>query len=76
METTMWTYTKKRAAWLDNEIVTIPDEIADDQRHHDEKATAFPALNRRGKQIMVRLDGDAYGLHTPGTGDPVVREIE
>jgi hypothetical protein len=57
------------AAWLDDEIVTIPDQVADDQRTHDKARTVFPALTRDDREIKVRLDGAAYGLHTPGTGD-------
>ena len=74
----MWAYSRNFAAHLGETggIVTIPDQIADDQRRHDEAGTAFPARDDRGNQIMVRLDGDAYGLHTPGTGDTVVREVE
>jgi hypothetical protein len=67
-------YGRRFAAWLENQIVTIPDEVADDQRHHDTARTIFPAVTDNGEVILVQLDGDAYGLHTPGAGDAIVRK--
>lgn len=74
LETEMKTYTYDRryAAHMGNEVVTIPDEVAADQRAWDREGTAFPAVRGNGDEVMVRLDGEAYGLHTPGTGDPIV----
>jgi hypothetical protein len=69
MTTTPWTYKRNFAAWLGNEAVTIPDQIADNQRHHDEVGTVFPALRYGDVSILVRLDGEAYRLHTTDTGD-------
>lgn len=69
-----YNYTRNFAAWLGDETVTIPDEVAENQRAWDREGTAFPAKLRDGSDIMVRLDGEAYGLHTPGTGDPIVVE--
>jgi hypothetical protein len=69
---TTWTYDHRCAAWLGDEIVTVPDEIDIDQRTHDREGTVFPAIAYQGT-VYVRLDGDAYGLHTGGTGDMVVR---
>lgn len=70
---TAYTYDRRMAAWLGDEIVTVPDQIADDQRAHDEARTVFPAIRRGGGiAIKVRLNGDAYGLHTPGAGDMIV----
>lgn len=45
----------------------------DAQRHHDTEGTVFPAILPSGQKIKVSLDGEAYGLHTPGTGDMRVR---
>lgn len=55
--------------------VIVPDEVAASQKEYDGKT--FPALRvdqfgRVGKKCRVRLMGDAYGLHTAGTGDMVV----
>ena len=64
-----YTYNRRYAAWLGDEIVTVPDQIAADQRAHDVAGTVFPARLRHGNEVMVRLDGEAYGLHTWGAGD-------
>jgi len=74
----MWTYDKHFAAHLGETgwIVTIPDQIADDQLHHARFDTIFPARDDRGNILMVKLDAGASGLHMLGTGDPVVREVE
>lgn len=76
--TTTYSYNKRFAAHLGETggIVFIPDQIAEDQKRHDIDGTAFPARDDCGNEIKVCLDGDAYGLHTPGTGDVVVREVE
>lgn len=59
--------------------VIIPDEVRDDQKGFDGRE--FPILKRPkamsyNKRVWEkgrgRLRGDLYGLHTPGTGDPVV----
>lgn len=74
----MWTYTKRFAAHLGNDgLVIIPDQIAADQKHHDREGTVFPArVDHLDQDIMVKLNGDAYGLWTSGTGDCVVCEVE
>lgn len=66
------TYTHNIAARLlyadgTEAIVTIPDHVADDQKAWDGRT--FRTKDGR----RVRLDGEAYGLHTPGTGDMTVR---
>lgn len=55
--------------------VIVPDEVAADQKCYDGKT--FPALRvnqfgRVGAKCRARLMGDAYGLHTSGTGDMIV----
>lgn len=75
----MWTFEKRIQAWATEEgedfTVTIPDQIYADQRHHDAEGTEFPIMAAIGGgwgEFKARLDGDAYGLNTPGTGDPRV----
>ena len=50
--------------------VTIPDQVARDQREFDGKS--FPVLRRDGSKARATLRGELYGLWTSGTGDPVV----
>jgi hypothetical protein len=69
-----YTYYHNSAAWLGDEIVTVPDQIADEQHHHDRAQTFYPVPRGGGGTINVRLHGDAYGLWTPGTGDMIVRK--
>ncbi len=80
MTTTQYTYDKHFAARLisgeDEFTVTIPDQVAEDQRRFDANKTTFPARYVDGIETMVRLDGDAYDLWGPGTGDTIVREVE
>lgn len=73
-----WTYARQYAARSlyryrgedrDTEtVVTVPDQVADDQATYD--GLAFPTA----EGTHVWLDGDAYDLHGPGTGDMVVRD--
>ena len=65
-----YSYTKRAQAHYGDWVVTVPDQVADDQKSYD--GVAFPA--RRGDNATVRvvLRGDLYGLHTGGTGDMVV----
>lgn len=58
--------------WPHN-IVTVPDQVADDQTGFD--GNEFPVLAADGTRLIVRLDGDAYDLHGTGTGDMVVRFV-
>jgi len=52
----------------------IPDGVAANQLLYDGKTfTAYVWLCGQWVRQRVRLDGAAYGLDTPGTGDPVVR---
>ncbi len=67
------TYTKQYAAHYNGAVVTVPDDVADHQREWDATGRSFMALRTDGSKVRVRLDGDAYGLHTPGTGDMVVK---
>ncbi len=70
----MTAYTYSRFFWanMHDIIVMVPDQIAADQHVHDVARTVFPAKLPGGGTAFVRLDGDAYGLHTLGRGDMVV----
>ncbi|MFA7585043.1 MAG: hypothetical protein WCY11_02445 [Novosphingobium sp.] len=62
-----YTYIQRLAAHHTNgEIVTVPDQVAADQRGFDGRS--FPLSD--GRRVYLR--GDLYGLHTSGTGDMVV----
>jgi hypothetical protein len=50
----------------------VPQYYADHQKEHD--GETFMALTWDGQNILVRLVGSDYGLHTTGTGDMTVRE--
>ena len=65
----IYTYNKRFAAHYGASVVTIPDQVAEDQRGWDISGQSFPALRANGQSVRVRLDGDSYGLHTSGTGD-------
>jgi hypothetical protein len=72
--TTKYTFARRMTAHYAGRFVVVPDQVEADQHGYDGKT--FPALLRVAggdKKIRVRLDGDAYGLNTPGTGDMVVR---
>ena len=56
-----------------NRIAVIPQEIAKNQDLYDGKT--FKALLPDGSWMRVKLVGDDYGLHTPGTGDMIVRPL-
>lgn len=79
-----YTYNRTMVAHLAETggFVVVPDQIAEAQKENDRAGTAFPAYPCRStgaresdEPVMVRLDGEAYGLWTPGTGDMVVREV-
>jgi hypothetical protein len=72
---TLYTYECCYAAWEESHIVTVPDQVADDQKNFDLSNKVFPALTNDGAEIHVRLDGSRYGLHTYGTGDMIVRVV-
>lgn len=70
-----YTYHRNIAAWLDGAIVTVPDQVDDNQRHCDANRIEF-VCKGAGGDAVVRLDGAAYGLNTYGTGDMVVRLVK
>jgi hypothetical protein len=77
---TTWTYDRNHVAHFGTGYVVVPDQISYNQREHDEAGTIFPAYRCDGsgrrtssRPAHVRLHGEAYGLHTTGTGDMIVR---
>ena len=60
-----WTYTRKYTAWLGDVIVTIPDQIADDQMRHDKAGTVFPALYHNGVAPLFRSAASHAGSTRP-----------
>lgn len=73
---TRYTFERGHAAHYAGRIITVPDQVAQNQKAFDGKS--FPAIDApgypwNGRAIRVRLDGEAYGLHTPGTGDMTCR---
>jgi hypothetical protein len=79
MTKTAWTYVRNFAAHYGRKeftVVTIPDQVADDQRGWDHAGNhSFPAIRSNGRVVRVRLDPEAYDLHGSGTGDCVVRSL-
>lgn len=69
----IYTYDKQFAAHYAGGIVTVPDQVAEDQRGFADADKSFPALRADGTKVRVRLDAEAYGLYTSGTGDIVLR---
>ena len=52
-------------------LVKIPYEVFADQKGFDGKS--FPVMRAsNGKPARAKLRGDLYGLHTSGTGEPIV----
>lgn len=71
------TYSKDYQAGIlgdDFHHVTLPDEVAEDQKYYD--GMEITVIDHMGDEVPAILRGDLYGLHTPGTGDPVVELIE
>lgn len=78
-----YTYAKKYQATYGDKIVVIPDQVIDQRAWVKAGNKPFPAIihstinytrhPRTGEQVRVKLDPDAYGLFTNGTGDPVVK---
>ncbi len=81
-----YTFNKLNCAWsITGLLLYIPDQVYENQKDYDGKT--FPvvidntnspytiwdtALTRRAR---ARLMGDLYGLHTTGTGVPVVKIV-
>ena len=65
-------YRRSGEVWM----VVIPDQVANNQAKWDGHTFRALLLDAQGYvacRRRVRLDGAAYGLGTPGTGDMVVR---
>ena len=74
---TIHTYNQRAEAWLGDQLVIIPDavNIGNTQRAWDDSGNKPFIAHRKkdGRPVLVRLDGEAYDLHGPGTGDCIVR---
>jgi len=68
-----YTYAHRYAArTVTGSIVTVPDQVYQDQHGYDQAHQTFPVLRRDGSTVRAKIRGDLYGLHTVGTGDMVV----
>lgn len=79
--------TKSMAHTKNGGFVLIPDVVSENQKEWDASGKTFSAIHcddcgritptlinpSLGKKCRARIDGDAYGLHTSGTGETVVR---
>ena len=70
---TKWTYKRHFWAHYGDRFVTVPDQVANDQKGFAEANRSFPARTSDGSHILVRVDAVATGLFTSGTGDLVVQ---
>ena len=69
-----YTFSRRYAASsVSGMVVTIPDQVADNQRHYDGRS--FPVIKPNGSKGRAVLRGDLYGLHTSGTGDALVKIV-
>jgi hypothetical protein len=69
-----YTYQKHYQAHYGTQIVTVPDQVASDQRGFAARHQSFPAFLRpSGRKVRVQVHADATGLWSTGTGDLVVR---
>lgn len=50
-------------------VVEVPTHVAHNQKEFDRTQQPFPVKLRDGSYRWARLNGNAYGLHTAGTGD-------
>lgn len=57
--------------------VYIPDDVADNQLYYDNNGKTFVVeyADFPFGKARARIDGDAYGLRTSGTGDIIVRIV-
>lgn len=74
---TRYTFDRKFAAHYGmSRVVIVPDQVADDQKGFADRS--FPAIvvgpvSLAGRKVRVRIDAEATGLWTSGTGDLRVR---
>lgn len=69
---TKFTFNGNYAAHFGDKVVTIPDQVFNDQRGFAERDQSFSAILPGGARITVKLDAEAYDLFGSGTGDPIV----
>ncbi len=70
-----YTYTHHYQAHYGNSVVIIPDQVIDLQREYAQADRSFPALRLDGSKVRVKIDAEATGLFTTGTGDPHVKSV-
>jgi hypothetical protein len=76
------TYSLNAVAHYNDGYAIVPDCVAKDQIAWADSFSSFPAVPcyatgaivPGADPVFVWLDGDAYGLGSPGTGDMVVRD--
>jgi hypothetical protein len=52
--------------------VIVPDQVVENQKHYSSTMMCFPVRMFDGRYKWARLNGEAYGLWTSGTGDMIV----
>ena len=70
---TVYTWERKYAAWYRDFTVTVPDQVAEDQKGYARRNQTFPVIGVGGAKARARIDAEATGLFTGGTGDLVVK---
>lgn len=75
---TRYTYSRRIYALYGKTTVIIPDQVFEDQKGWDESGKTFTAITvgslwQPSRKVRVRLDGEAYALHLPGTGNIIVK---
>ncbi len=73
-----YTYNRHFLANYAGRTITIPDQVAEDQRAWGQTEKSFPAINPdrhpwHGSKVRVRLNAWPYGLFTTGTSDCACR---
>lgn len=67
------TYAMRHPAYFAGGIITVPDQVAAEQREYADANRSFWAIRANGNRVRVRLNGSAYGLYTSGTGDIICK---
>lgn len=72
-----WTWDRNFGAHYGGHVVTVPDQVADDQRGSADRDQSFPmrlptGYPYNGRIVRARIDAEATGIGTGGTGDLVV----
>lgn len=65
------TYARSYAANYAGKVVTVPDAVAADQEAYVD--VSFLAIRADGSKVRVKVNAEATGLGTGGTGDLVLK---